>query len=80
MERRNGTALTDRYQKAVHYAIKKGINNVRSISEATGIEEDAVRRSCRQLYRARQDQARGHRQKARWQRADLGTCDTLTSG
>jgi hypothetical protein len=49
-ERRTGTAITDRYQKAVHYAIKKGINNVRSISEATGIEEDAVRRSCRQLY------------------------------
>jgi predicted HTH transcriptional regulator len=49
MERCNGTALTDRYQKAVHYAIKKGITNVRSISEATGIEEDAVRRACRQL-------------------------------
>ena len=49
-ERRTGTAMTDRYQKAVHYAIKKGIDNVRSISEATGIEEDAVRRSCRQLF------------------------------
>lgn len=49
-KRSTGTAMTDRYQKAVHYAIKKGINNVRAMSEATGIEEDAVRRACRQLY------------------------------
>jgi len=49
-ERRNSPSLMDRHQKAVHYAIKKGINNVRAMSEATGIEEDAVRRACRRLY------------------------------
>ena len=50
MERRNSPSLMDRHQKAVHYAIKKANNNVRPMSEATGIEEDAVRRACRQLY------------------------------
>jgi predicted transcriptional regulator len=42
--------LRDRYQRAVYQAIKRGIRNVRQISELTDIEEDAVRRACRDLH------------------------------
>jgi hypothetical protein len=36
-----GMPLRDRYQKAAYQAIKRGIKNVRDISRATDIDEDA---------------------------------------
>jgi len=47
--RQREVSCRDRYQKAAYQAIKRGITNVRSISEVTGIEEDAIRRACRDL-------------------------------
>jgi hypothetical protein len=44
-----GMPLRDRYQKAAYQAIKRGIKNVRDISRATDIDEDAILRACRDL-------------------------------